>query len=203
MGTSAIRRGAGPVPRRVGRVVFVHGFLATGAVLHPLRDRVRAVGFGTHELSYGPQVPFVGIAERLRTLVDTDVPRDEPVVLVGHSLGGLVSRWYLQKLSGRDRVCGLVTLATPHGGVAQARLLPTSVGHALRPGGVYLRALEAQSSVPHVNIFGEADHIVPVQSGAAVVGAESVGLPCDHNELLYDPDAHAEVLAAIERFLRP
>lgn len=41
-----------------------------------------------------------------------------PVVLIGYSLGGLIARYYVQRL-GRDAFVPLViTLATPHGGTA-------------------------------------------------------------------------------------
>lgn len=41
-----------------------------------------------------------------------------PVVLIGYSLGGLIVRYYVQRL-GRDAFVPLViTLATPHGGTA-------------------------------------------------------------------------------------
>lgn len=38
------------------------------------------------------------------------------VILVGHSMGGLAARWYLQFLGGGDLVRGLITVGTPHAG---------------------------------------------------------------------------------------
>lgn len=42
--------------------------------------------------------------------------------IVGHSLGGLIARYYVQRLGGDRRVRTLVTLGTPHGGTAAAPL---------------------------------------------------------------------------------
>lgn len=42
------------------------------------------------------------------------------VDIVGHSLGGLIARYYVQRLGGDRRVRTLVTLGTPHGGTAVA-----------------------------------------------------------------------------------
>lgn len=44
----------------------------------------------------------------------------EQVDLVGHSLGGLVARYYIQRLGGDARVRTLVTLGTPHSGTSVA-----------------------------------------------------------------------------------
>jgi pimeloyl-ACP methyl ester carboxylesterase len=44
------------------------------------------------------------------------------VDIVGHSLGGLIARYYVQRLGGDQRVRTLVTLGTPHSGTTVARL---------------------------------------------------------------------------------
>ncbi|CAM5527705.1 hypothetical protein SMICM304S_05241 [Streptomyces microflavus] len=46
--------------------------------------------------------------------------RQREVDIVGHSLGGLIARYYVQRLGGDRRVRTLVTLGTPHGGTAVA-----------------------------------------------------------------------------------
>ncbi|MFE6283748.1 lipase family alpha/beta hydrolase [Streptomyces sp. NPDC057877] len=83
------------------------------------------------------------IAKQLRTRVqrelgrwheqvDThypDRPDDPKVMLVCHSTGGLVGRYYLDCLGGRETARTLVTLGTPHQGMAQAVRLLT--GHAV------------------------------------------------------------------------
>ena len=54
--------------------------------------------------------------------------------LIGHSLGGLIARYYVQCLGGDERVHTLVTLGTPHGGTATAYLRARPAGRQLRPG---------------------------------------------------------------------
>ncbi|MEU3250266.1 hypothetical protein [Streptomyces sp. NPDC006997] len=58
-----------------------------------------------------------------------DRPDDPKAVLVCHSTGGLVGRYYLECLGGRETARTLVTLGTPHKGMAQAVRLLT--GHAV------------------------------------------------------------------------
>ncbi|MBA8974423.1 hypothetical protein GTW38_20490 [Streptomyces sp. SID7804] len=63
-----------------------------------------------------------------------DRPDDPKVLLVCHSTGGLIGRHYLECLGGRTTARALVTLGTPHQGVARAaRLL---AGNAVADGGV-------------------------------------------------------------------
>src|SRR5437870_13355800 len=59
------------------------------------------------------------LAERVEQLA-CDHP-GERIDLVGHSQGGLVGRYYVQKLNGAHRVRHLVTLGTPHRGTPWAR----------------------------------------------------------------------------------
>ena len=41
--------------------------------------------------------------------------------MIGHSLGGLITRYYVQRMGGHERVHTVVTLGTPHQGTALAR----------------------------------------------------------------------------------
>src|SRR5947199_10191516 len=52
-------------------------------------------------------------ASQLKAFLDREMPR-EPVHLIGHSLGGLDSRYMISCLGMADRVLSLTTLGTPH-----------------------------------------------------------------------------------------
>jgi triacylglycerol lipase len=62
--------------------------------------------------------PTAGIADRaaqLKSLIDREAP-DEPVHVVGHSMGGLDARYMISRLGMAGRVLSLTTLGTPHRG---------------------------------------------------------------------------------------
>lgn len=67
-------------------------------------------------------------AGRLKKLIDAHLPRwqertgnsDAKVILIGHSMGGLVSRYYLEVLGGWEHCRALITLGTPHRGSLKA-----------------------------------------------------------------------------------
>ncbi|MHA1623925.1 MAG: esterase/lipase family protein [Promethearchaeota archaeon] len=51
------------------------------------------------------------------------------VNLVAHSMGGLISRWYIEQLGGNDKVHKLIMLGTPNHGSAYLPLLTRIVGY--------------------------------------------------------------------------
>jgi len=69
--------------------------------------------------------PVNQIADNLKNYIDevVDPPKNESsgkeVKLIGHSLGGLVSRAYVQNNPGNHQVNQLITLGSPHKGVVQ------------------------------------------------------------------------------------
>jgi len=88
---------------------------------------------------------------------------------VGHSLGGLIARYHVQKQGGDRRVESLVTLGTPHQGSVWARVLPTPLVRQLRPGSDVLRALDAPAPgcrTPVTAVYSDLDQVVvPTSSG--------------------------------------
>ncbi len=78
-------------------------------------------------ISPQPSDGSVGIdrlAEMLAAEVEQTLGPHQPFDFLGFSMGGLIGRYYLQRLGGDARTRRLVTVATPHRGTFSARLLP-------------------------------------------------------------------------------
>ncbi|WP_137814750.1 esterase/lipase family protein [Gandjariella thermophila] len=123
------RPGTPREPTRAGTpVLLVPGFAGTSSIFEPLRRALRRDGADrTHIVSYSPLTGGLRTAaELLSTEVEALCGRTgrRRVHLVGHSLGGLIARYFVQRLGGDRQVDVLVTLGTPHGGITAARLLP-------------------------------------------------------------------------------
>ncbi|MCA9611836.1 MAG: alpha/beta fold hydrolase [Sandaracinus sp.] len=193
-----VRRDERDLPDDEPHVLFVHGYLAGGAVFDPLRSHLESrVDHATLDFEYGPHRAFESVAEELGERVE-QVGRSHPVVLVGHSLGGLLARWFVEELGGASKVRRLITLATPHAGTERARVAPGSLGAALRPGSAVLRRLGDQSSIPMLSVAGGADHVVSIASASAVRNARFRVVPgVGHNELLYDRRTYEAVVDAV------
>ncbi|MFI8163922.1 lipase family alpha/beta hydrolase [Streptomyces microflavus] len=105
-------------------VVLLHGFIDNRSVFVLLRRALARHG-RRHlaSLNYSPLTRDLRTAaELLGRHVEEICARtgQREVDIVGHSLGGLIARYYVQRLGGERRVRTLVTLGTPHGGTAVA-----------------------------------------------------------------------------------
>jgi triacylglycerol lipase len=81
------------------------------------------------------------IAEGLKQDIDENFGPNEPIDIVAFSMGGLVSRYYLQELGGAQRCQSLTTLASPHHGTQTAWLYPSKGAIQMRPGSEFLSNL--------------------------------------------------------------
>jgi pimeloyl-ACP methyl ester carboxylesterase len=128
-------------------IILVHGLVDNSSIFVALRRSLRRRGFGrVITLDYSPLSQDVRqVARRLGQLVERTCEETgyEKVHVVGHSLGGLVARYYVQRLGGDARVHTLCTLGSPHSGTWSARLLPSRLVKQLRPGSDVLEELAA------------------------------------------------------------
>lgn len=110
-------------------VVLVPGF-TTGPIIDtgyfPLRDRLRSSGYDVTLLTY----PDYGLGDirtnsaRLAATVAAVKARTgaAKVDIVSHSMGGLVSRYYVKNLGGAANVDSLIMLGTPNYGTNLANI---------------------------------------------------------------------------------
>src|SRR6185503_4797219 len=92
-------------------VVLIHGFLATAGVFRPLADALEAeAGVSIASFTHPPGIGVIDLAERVRDVVRR--VSSERVHLVGHSIGGLAARWFVQELGGDARVVQTLSLAS-------------------------------------------------------------------------------------------
>ena len=127
-------------------ILLVHGIIDNQAIFTVLKRRLRRKGFGTVvTVNYSPTTNDIRQAARiLAAEVEALVALTgyERVHVIGHSLGGLIARYYVQRYGGDERVHTLVTLGTPHAGSLHAHLLPVNVGRQLCPGSDLMTELE-------------------------------------------------------------
>jgi pimeloyl-ACP methyl ester carboxylesterase len=134
-----VRRGLviGDVEAAGTPILLVHGLVDNRSIFTVLRRALRRRGFGriwtmnyhvlTHDLR--------SAARRLAATVESICEQTgyERIHVVGHSMGGVVARYYVQRMGGDARVHTLVTLGSPHQGTRAARLLPRGVTRQLQP----------------------------------------------------------------------
>jgi triacylglycerol lipase len=187
-------------------VIFVHGFFATAGVFRPMRQRiVEETGSKVASFTHAPGVSVVRIATSLARIVDR-MAKCKRVHLVGHSLGGLVARYYVQELGGHERVSQTISLGSPFGGTELARRFPFLVGRELTrtsPLLARLRARAHEHDVPHTSIVAEDDSMIVPRESAVFPRGDVVVLPNrGHNSLLFDAESIGAVTERVKLLQR-
>ncbi|GAB2695920.1 esterase/lipase family protein [Thalassiella azotivora] len=154
-------------------ILLVHGMVDNRSVFTLLRRGLRRKGFGrVLTTNYSPLTNDVRsaaaqLAAEVEALVaDTGYER---VHVVGHSLGGLIARYYVQRLGGHERVHTLVTLGSPHAGTRTAYLYPAALGRQLRPGSDLMTELDAPApgcTTRFISYWTDIDHMIVPQRNA-------------------------------------
>ncbi|MDZ7578300.1 MAG: alpha/beta fold hydrolase [Candidatus Nanopelagicales bacterium] len=138
-GLDPVRRGLliGDVEAAGTPIILIHGMVDNRSIFALLRRGLRKRGFGrVVALNYSPLTADIRlVAQRLSQLVETVVKETgyERVHVVGHSMGGMIGRYYVQRMNGDERVHTLVTLGTPHLGTAPAKFVPHPLARQIRP----------------------------------------------------------------------
>lgn len=127
-------------------ILLLHGIVDNRSVFTLLRRGLRRRGFGrvttmNYSILTGDvRVAAARLAEEVEALVaETGYER---IHVVGHSMGGLVARYYVTRLGGDARIHTLVTLGSPHAGTWTAYGWNSTLTQQLRPGSPLFKELE-------------------------------------------------------------
>lgn len=181
-------RNQGPRP-----VIVLHGYAMNRANYLPLAYRMAKAGLG----------PIVGFeywtlgrvaagARQLGWFVDEvrAATGAAQVDIVGHSMGGVVARYYVSLAGGDGTVANLVTLGSPHAGTDVSAI---GVGHPTRElllGSKLVQRLAAAPPPQHTSvtcIWSRGDALVPGAWQTPLPGAEVI---------MYDDLGHVALLAS-------
>lgn len=116
------------------RVILIHGLHQTAWIMRPLAKRLQVAGFDTHQYGYRSMRDSIKTnSARLNDWLENNHHPDQPIDLVGHSLGGLIIRDFATQYP-KWQIGRCVTLGTPHLGSVCAdyiwRLTPAVVGRS-------------------------------------------------------------------------
>jgi hypothetical protein len=161
-------------------VLLVHGLVDNRSIFAVMRRSLRRRGFASVcSWNYSPLLRDVArAAEDLGAHIERICAQTghDRVHVVGHSLGGLIARYHVQRQGGDRRVDSLVTLGSPHGGSVLAHALPTPLVRQLRPGSTVLQELAEpveRCDTSITAIYSDLDGLVlPTSAGR-----------CDHPDL--------------------
>lgn len=184
-------------------LLLIHGYSCSRGSWWWLRCRLEAAGWMVATISLEPIYTSIdNHAEALARRIDAVLAETgaQQLILVGHSMGGLVARAYCRRF-GVQRVARLVTLGTPHSGSALARLGMGENGRQMRPGSEWLQALARETVMPETTaIYSPHDNYVMPQSNLILPGATNRALDgLGHLAMLFSPRVADALLLALEK----
>jgi len=174
---SPVQRGliVGDVEAAGTPIILIHGVIDNRSIFTLLRRSLRGRGFGrTYALNYSPFTDdIVEVAARLGTLIDDVCEQTgyERVHIIGHSMGGLVARYYVQKLGGDRHVHTLCTLGTPHNGTVPAQFVLWPVIRQMRPASPIIESLKEPAPgcrTRFIAFWSDLDQLVIPQRNARI-----------------------------------
>jgi pimeloyl-ACP methyl ester carboxylesterase len=205
-------RPLGWLPTRIARgparrtpVILLHGLFQNRSCLLPLHWRLRAAGFDRVVSINTP------LGQDLQALVDKvagtvaqvrTAAGAKQVHLVGHSMGGIIARNFIQLQDGAPYVATCVTIGSPHRGSKLAPFAVSSLGRNLLPGSKLLTRLNAEplpASVRFTAIYSRHDNIIVPADHARLDGAENLELAgLGHTTMLFSRQVAEAVVAALK-----
>jgi triacylglycerol lipase len=162
-------------------VILVHGLWDRSIIFNTLSTYLQNLGWSVHRFDLIPnngELPLEQLAEQLAIRIEQTLDPSQAFDLVGFSMGGIVSRYYVQRLGGLDRVQRFVTISSPHRGTwtAYATMQPGCM--QMRPNSEFLQDLNRDAT----EILGKLDFtsiwtpydlmIVPASSSEIGMGTQ-------------------------------
>jgi triacylglycerol esterase/lipase EstA (alpha/beta hydrolase family) len=198
-------------------VLLVHGYGCNSGYWHSMSKALVSARITHYAVNMEPLV--CGIDDYVRQVHETveTMCRETgsgKVIIVAHSMGGLVTRAYLRD-HGTARIAKAITLGSPHRGTGVARF---GLGLNCRqmhwtPDGAegesseWLRRLAEgeNEDIRHmlVSIYSLHDNIISPQTSSRVPGATNIEFfGIGHVALAFDPAVQARVIAEIQEASR-
>lgn len=174
-------------------ILLIHGYINHGRVWRMQKKRLEAKGFGPiYFINLGH--PFKSIsdyAEKVKGKVE-EIAKEtnrKDLILIGHSMGGLVSCFYGTKLAAPGTVTDIITIGSPFIGTPMARIGLGRNAREMEPKSSFLKELvEAVNQTAHINF-----HHIASKTDQLVIPGGSAIIP-HHKHFIYEDIGHTGLL---------
>lgn len=185
-------------------VLLLHGLFQDRACWLWTRYRLRRRGLrNVYAINLPPWHELEILTERVARKVDElrQATGSDKVHLIGHSMGGMLARNFVQLRGGAPKVASCTVLAAPNHGSRLAPFALTRLGRLLLPGSDFLQRLaEAPwpAAVRLTAVYSRHDNLVIPFESARLEGADNVELAgIGHTSILYHPRAFEALFDAL------
>lgn len=175
-------------------VLLVHGITDTRQKMRKIARHIQQLGWDVYDIDLYPNngdEKLEVLAMQVENFINQNFSINQPIDLVGFSMGGLVSRYYIQRLGGINRVRRFITISTPHRGTVAAYFSQRPGCRQMRPESDFITDLNRDSQMLNrlsfTSLWTPFDLIIlPPQSSQLAIGTE-VKLPIiAHPLMVYD-----------------
>jgi pimeloyl-ACP methyl ester carboxylesterase len=197
---TATECGRGPESGPV--VLMQHGYVNNGGVWYFTARALERQGYRVFTLDQPVFASIDLMGDRLATRIEAVLATTESdkLILVAHSMGGLICRAYLRR-HGDTRIERLVTLSSPHHGTFHAYLAGGPNGQQMRPGNPWITELgRTLVTVPFTSIYSVHDTVISPQSSSIMKEAQNVRMVgVGHVSMPGGRTARSELLRALPK----
>ena len=185
-------------------VLLVHGIWDTGKVFRKMIPFLNQRGWKVYDLDLSPNNGSKGLDDLAQQVADKveSTFGAEPFDLLGFSMGGIVSRYYVQRLSGINQVQRFITLSAPNHGTVIAYFNQGLGCVQMRPSSALLKDLNSDaqmlSQINFTSIWTPYDMmIVPADSSKMPVGQNLTVPVLVHAWMLTDEKSLSAIATAL------
>ncbi len=154
-------------------ILLVHGINDTTRVFRSMESFLRAQGWEVHSFNMTPNNGdgrLEDMARQVEKYVQANFAPEQRFNLIGFSMGGVISRYYLQRLQGMQRVDRFINISAPNYGTQAAYFSQRPGCRQMRPDSELLQDLnqdhpEIWNGIKLTSIWTPLDlMILPAQS---------------------------------------
>ena len=181
-------------------IILIPGISNKWGFLKHLGDKISAKGHPVYTVNK-LEFNFFDIptsAKIIREIIDKN--KLEKVILVGHSKGGLIGKYFLVHENKDEKVKGLIAIATPFSGSKLANHLPGKAHKELAPESKIIAELNSHKEVNSkiISIMPEFDNHVWHEKGSFLDGAINITVPIKgHHKIIFDKNVIERIIKLI------
>ncbi len=186
-------------------VILIPGVLGRWSFLKDLGDKISLQG---HPVYILPRLGYnlfsiPNSAKMIHTLINRITKEHKEfknAVIVAHSKGGLIGKYFLTHYNDNNLVTGMISIATPYSGSHMADNIPLTAIQELRQESKVIQNLTQSQEANHriVSIIPEYDNHVWSEKGSYLEGAKNIHVQVHgHHKVVFDKGVQELILNTI------
>jgi triacylglycerol lipase len=188
-------------------ILLVHGLMDTSYKMRKIASHLRGLGWQVFDIDLIPNngaAKLEILAGQVADLIERTFDPDRSIDLLGFSMGGLVARYYIQRLGGIDRVQRFITISTPHNGTIAAHFSIQPGCIQMRPDHEFMKDLNRDvdrlNSLNFTSLWTPFDLIIlPPSSSQLGIGTEQTIPAITHPLMVSDPRTLNAIVDALSQ----